>query len=103
MFIFNINDIVMDFQLVELENALAYERSHNSSSGVEVKELRIRVEDLRRKITELEASNQALGHKSSELQINLQEQGASYQSQVLMKTCVSIHNTVVYFADCWKR
>ena len=68
---------------MELENALAYERSNNSSSGVELKELRIRVEDLRRKIAELESSNQNLGHKASELQINLQEQGAAYQSQVL--------------------
>eukprot|EP00092_Neocalanus_flemingeri_P001913 GFUD01002043.1.p1 GENE.GFUD01002043.1~~GFUD01002043.1.p1 ORF type:complete len:1721 (-),score=424.93 GFUD01002043.1:78-4745(-) len=72
-------------KLVELENALSYERSHNSSSGVEVKELRIRVEDLRRKITELEASNQALGHRSSELSVNLQEQGATYQSQLAGK------------------
>jgi len=72
-------------KLMELENALAYERSHNSSSGVEVKELRIRVEDLRRKIAELEASNQSLGHRSSELQINLQEQGAAYQSQLAGK------------------
>ena len=67
---------------MELENALAYERSHNSSSVVELKDLRIRVEDLRRKISELETSNQTLGHKASELQVNLQEQGAAYQSQV---------------------
>ena len=44
--------------------------------------MRIRVEDLRRRISELEASNQSLGHKASELQINLQDQAASYQSKV---------------------
>ena len=81
---------------MELENALAYERSHNSSSGVEVKELRIRVEDLRRKIAELEASNQSLGHRSSELQINLQEQGAAYQSQVCLRDS-SFHSLIFYF------
>ena len=68
--------------MTELENAIAYERSHNSSSGVQVKELRIIVEELRRKVGELESSNQSLGHRSSELQINLQEQASSYQSQV---------------------
>ena len=31
---------------------------------VEARELRIRVEDLRRRIAELEASNQTLGHRS---------------------------------------
>jgi len=72
-------------KLMELENALAYERSHNSSSVVELKDLRIRVEDLRRKISELETSNQTLGHKASELQVNLQEQGAAYQSQLAGK------------------
>ena len=38
--------------------------SHNSSAVVEARELRIRVEDLRRRIAELEASNQTLGHRS---------------------------------------
>ena len=69
-------------QLVDLERALAYEKSHNSGAAVEAKELRIRVEDLRRRISDLEASNQSLGHRASELQINLQDQAASYQSQV---------------------
>jgi len=79
-FMFNHNQ-----KLLELENALAHERNHNSSSGAEAKELRIRVEDLRRKMAELEASNQSLGHKSSELQINLQEQASTYQSQLAGK------------------
>ena len=40
------------------------------------------MEDLRRRIIDLETSNQALGHRASELQINLQDQASSYQSQV---------------------
>ena len=47
--------------------------------------MRIRVEDLRRRISELEASNQSLGHRASELQINLQDQAASHQSQLAGK------------------
>ena len=76
---------------MELENALAYERSHNSSSGMEVKELRIRVEDMKRRIAELESSNQTLGHRSSELQVNLQEQGSAYQSQVCLLHPFAFH------------
>ena len=49
---------------------------------VEAKELRIRVEDLRRRINDLEASNQTLGHRASELQINMQDQAAAYESKV---------------------
>merc|ERR1712241_397719 len=72
-------------KLVDLERALAYEKSHNSGAAVEAKELRIRVEDLRRRISDLEASNQSLGHRASELQINLQDQAASHQSQLAGK------------------
>ena len=87
---------------MELENALAHERNHNSSSGAEAKELRIRVEDLRRKMAELEASNQSLGHKSSELQINLQEQASTYQSQVHYSLNLNIIQ-LVWFAVGGKR
>ena len=68
--------------MLELERALAHEKSQNSSAVVEAKELRIRVEDLRRRINDLEASNQTLGHRASELQINMQDQAAAYESKV---------------------
>ena len=68
--------------MAELERALAHEKSQNSSAVVEAKELRIRVEDLRRRINDLETSNQTLGHRASELQINMQDQAAAYESKV---------------------
>jgi len=72
-------------KLLELERALANEKSQNSSAVVEAKELRIRVEDLRRRINDLEASNQTLGHRASELQINMQDQAAAYESKIAGK------------------
>jgi len=47
--------------------------------------MRMRIEDMKRRIAELESSNQTLGHRSSELQVNLQEQGSAYQSQLAGK------------------
>merc|ERR1712003_179065 len=44
-----------------------------------------RVEDLRRRINDLEASNQTLGHRASELQINMQDQAAAYESKIAGK------------------
>ena len=40
----------------ELEAALARERGQNSSSGVEARELRVVVEELRRRMAEMEVS-----------------------------------------------
>ena len=37
---------------------------------------------MRRRIGELEASNQSLGHQASELRVNLQDQAAQYESKV---------------------
>ena len=88
-------------KLADLERALAHERSTNSSAAVEAKELRIRVEDLRRRVNELESNNQVLGHKASELQINLQDQAASYESKVtsiLVSFLLLKFNTFISFS-----
>ena len=44
--------------------------------------MRVQVEDLRRRIGELETSNQSLGHRASELQVNMEDQAAKYESKV---------------------
>ena len=38
--------------------------------------------DNRRRIGELEASNQSLGHQASEMRVNMQDQAAQYESKV---------------------
>merc|ERR1711892_1279887 len=69
-------------QISELEKALAYERNQQSSSGVEARELKILVDELRRKISDLEASNQTLGRSASEMSSKMQYESASYQRQI---------------------
>jgi len=72
-------------KLSELETALARERAQQSSSGVEARELRILVEELRRKTGELEESNRNLGMKSSQMSVQLQESNSMHQAQMASK------------------
>jgi len=72
-------------KIADLERALAYEKNHNSSAVVEARNMRVQVEDLRRRIGELETSNQSLGHRASELQVNMEDQAAKYESKIAGK------------------
>ena len=69
-------------QLSELESALARERGQQSSSGVEVTQLRVVVEDLRRRTAELEESNRTLGLRSSHLTAELRDAEGVHNAQV---------------------
>merc|ERR1719167_723428 len=72
-------------KLAELEAALARERGQNSSSGVEARELRVLVEELRRKMEEVEESNRKLGLRSSQLSVQLQEATSMHNAQMAAK------------------
>lgn len=72
-------------KLAELEAALARERSQHSGSGVEARELRVVVEELRRKTAELEESNRTLGMRSSQLSVQLQESTSMHNAQIAAK------------------
>jgi len=72
-------------KLAELEAALARERSQNSSSGVEARELRVLVEELRRKMEEVEESNRKLGLRSSQLSVQLQEATSMHNAKMAAK------------------
>jgi len=72
-------------KLAELEAALARERGQNSSSGVEARELRVLVEELRRKMEEVEESNRKLGLRSSQLSVQLQEATSMHNAKMAAK------------------
>merc|ERR1719507_2020680 len=72
-------------KLAELEAALARERGQNSSSGVEARELRGLVEELRRKMEEVEESNRKLGLRSSQLSVELQEATSMHNAKMAAK------------------
>lgn len=68
--------------MVELERALAAERSSASVAGAEARELRVRVEDFKRKVGELEESNAGLGRRASQLAVEMQEAEATQKVQM---------------------
>ena len=66
-----------------MERALAAERSSASVAGAEARELRVRVEDFKRKVGELEESNAGLGRRASQLAVEMQEAEAAHKVEML--------------------
>ena len=58
--------------------------------------MRISQDDARRRISELEASNQSLGHQASELRVNSQDQAAQYESKVSHECWLKLLTTTLF-------
>ena len=58
--------------------------------------MRISQDDDRRRISELEASNQSLGHQASELRVNSQDQAAQYESKVSHECWLKLLTTTLF-------
>ena len=61
---------------------MSTERSTNSSAKEELKSCQERLDDLRKKIAELESINLQLTQRANQLADNLAEEGTAYKSQV---------------------
>ena len=65
---------------------MSTERSTNSSAKEELKSCQERLNDLRRKIGELESINLQLTQRANQLADNLAEEGSAFSSQVVKIT-----------------
>ena len=69
-------------QLAELQELLSVERTSNSGAKEEIKEWSARLEQYKRTISELEADRLSLNQQIGDLSAALEEQGATFRSQV---------------------
>jgi len=72
-------------KLAELQELLSVERTSNSGAKEEIKEWSARLEQYKRTISELEADRLSLNQQIGDLSAALEEQGATFRSQMASK------------------
>ena len=78
----SVDQYIFSFQLAELQELLSEERTTNSSAKGEMKEWSSRLEQYKRTISQLEADRLSLNQQITDLSAALEEQGATFRSQV---------------------